>query len=202
MTDGFDWEGRYAEDTARWDFGEVVPCLADWLDDQEPLKGGVAVPGCGRGHEAAAVARAWPEADVVGVDLSETAIREAHERYGSIENLRFEASDFFAERGENDLVAIIEHTCFCAIPPGLRTTYRDAVGRRLKPGGLLVAIFYLHPAETEDDPDDGPPWGCSVPELNALFRAEAFETTVSQVPKRSFEGRENRELLRVLAKKP
>ena len=199
MSDAFDWEGRYREDTARWDFGEVVPTIEDWLVDQPPLTGNVVVPGCGRGHEAAAVAQAWPEATVVGVDLSETAIREARERY-TLPNLRFETGDFFAASNEDDLVAIFEHTCFCAIPPERRTVYRDTAARRLRAGGLLVAVFYLHPTETEDDPDDGPPWGCSVPELNGLFD-ELFETLVSQVPTRAFEGRKNRELFRVLRRR-
>ena len=199
MSDDFDWEGRYREDMARWDFGEVVPALEDWLIDQAPLTGKVVVPGCGRGHEAFAVARAWPEADVVGGDLSETAIREASEMY-DLPNLRFETGDFFAADGAGDLVAIIEHTCFCAIPPELRTVYHDTAARRLRAGGLLVAVFYLHPEETEDDPDDGPPWGSSVPELNGLF-GESFETLVSQVPERAFEGRKNRELLRVLKRR-
>ena len=199
MTEEFDWEERYREDTARWDFGEVVPAIEDWLVDQPPLEGQVLVPGCGRGHEAAAVARAWPGASVVGMDLSETAIREASEQYG-LPNLSFEVGDFFAASGEGELMAIIEHTCFCAIPPELRGTYGETVGRRLQSGGLLVAVFYLHPEETEDDPDDGPPWGSSVPELNGLFGG-AFETMVSRVPVRAFEGRENRELFRVLKKR-
>jgi SAM-dependent methyltransferase len=195
----FDWEGRYREKTARWDFGEVVPGLADWLATQPPFEGGVAVPGCGHGHEAAAVAHAWPKAQVVGTDLSETAISEAQRLY-HLPNLRLEVGDSFAHPGTQDLVAIIEHTCFCAIPPRLRPVYRDVAARRLRPGGMLVAIFYLHPEETEDEPDAGPPWGCSVPELDVLF-GECFETTLSEVPQRAFPGREMRELLRVLTRR-
>ena len=172
--------------------------MADWLVTLEaPRTGKVVVPGCGRGHDAAAVAKAWPDAEVIGIDLSDTAIHEAQVQY-ALPNLRFEVGDYFAQTGRKDLTAVIEHTCFCAIPPRLRTTYRDAAARRLQPGGLLVAVFYLHPVETEDDPDDGPPWGCSVPELNTLFDEATFETMLSKVPTRAFEGRELRELLRVL----
>ena len=193
----FDWEGRYHEDTAGWDKGTVVPALAEWLTTQEPRNGKVAVPGCGRGHEAATVAQAWPGAQVMGIDISDTAINEAQQRYGSVPNLTFQVADYFAETGSQDLTAIIEHTCFCAIPPKFRQVYRDTAARRLQPGGLLVAVFYLHPVETEDDPDGGPPWGSSVPELDALFDEATFECLLSEVPKRAFEGRELRELLRV-----
>ena len=195
----FDWEGRYREDTARWDFGQVAPSLADWLITQAPLVGKVIVPGCGRGHEAAAVAQAWPQANVLGVDISEIAIAQARTLY-PIPNLHFHVGDYFAMKGEKDLHAIIEHTCFCAIPPELRPAYRDTAAQRPAAGGLLVAIFYLHPTETENDPDDGPPWGCSVPELNALF-GSYFDTVLSHVPQQAFEGRKNRELFRVLVRK-
>ena len=206
MTEGdsgaadFDWEGRYRDDTARWDKGAAVPALTDWLDTLEtPRTGKVVVPGCGRGHDASAVAQAWPDAEVLGIDLSDTAIQEAKGRY-ALPNLRFEVADYFAQPGEEDLTAIIEHTCFCAIPPRLRVVYRDTAARRLQYGGLLVAVFYLHPIETEDDPDDGPPWGSSVPELNNLFDAATFEPMLSRVPKHAFKGRELRELLRVFRK--
>ena len=199
MCDDFDWEGRYQANTARWDKGGPVPGLEDWLLANSAKEGKIAVPGCGRGHEAAAVARAWPNAEVLGVDISETGIREAREIY-QLPNLHFEVGDFFAASGEGDLAAVIEHTCFCAIPPQHRILYRDTCVRRLKKGGVLVAVFYLHPVETEDDPDDGPPWGASVPEIDAYF-GEHFEVLTSEVPLRAFEGREMRELLRVFQKK-
>ena len=195
----FDWEGRYREGTARWDFGEAVPGLVDWLRDAEPLAGKVLVPGCGHGHEAAVVAKAWSESEVIGLDISETAIVGAKDQYGDMDNVSFAVGDYFAPGGDEDCVAIIEHTCFCAIPPSLRPAYAETSARRLGEGGLLIAVFYLHPEETEDDPDDGPPWGCSVPELNALFDPY-FGTELSCVPERSFEGRKYRELLRVLRK--
>ncbi len=199
MCDHFDWEKCYQEKTARWDKGAPVPALVDWLTESAARGGSVAVPGCGHGHEAAAVARAWPKAEVAGIDLSETGIEGARDNY-PLANLRFEVGDFFAGSAEGDLTAIIEHTCFCAIPPQHRKLYRDTCVRRLERGGLLVAVFYLNPIETEDDPDDGPPWGASVPELDAYF-GEHFDVILSKVPSRAFPGREMRELLRVLRKK-
>ena len=198
MSDEFDWEGAYQAKTARWDKGAPVPGLLDWLEKSPARSGKVVVPGCGYGHEAAAVARAWPDAEVLGIDLSETGIREAGERY-QFPNLSFEVGDFFADPAVGDLTAIIEHTCFCAIPPRDRELYRDTCARRLGKGGLLIAVFYLNPIETEDEPDDGPPWGTSVPELNAYF-GNGFERITSEVPCRAFEGREMRELLRVYQK--
>ena len=199
MSDEFDWDERYRAKTARWDKGATVPALEDWLSNNPTREGRVAVPGCGYGHEAAAMARAWPAAEVVGIDLSETAIQEAGKNY-QLPNLRFEIGDFFADPVEGDLTAIIEHTCFCAIPPQDRKLYRDTCIRRLETGGLLIAVFYLNPIETEDEPDEGPPWGASVPELNNYFEAD-FERLISEVPRSAFPGREMRELLRIYRKK-
>lgn len=192
----FDWEGRYQANTTGWDKGAVSPVLAEWLKTATPRMGGVLVPGCGRGHDAAAVATAWPEARVQGIDLSETAIAAGNERY-PLPNLEFIVGDYVTLSGQDDVSAIIEHTCFCAIPPTLRPQYAETAARRLESGGLLVAVFYLNPIETEVDPDDGPPWGSSVPELNALFGGTTFDLVRSEVPNQAFPGRERRELLRV-----
>ena len=65
----------------------------------------------------------------------------------------------------------------------------------LKPGGLLVGVFYINP---EMDPGEtGPPFGISTDELTALF-AERFQVVESHVPAAAYPGREGRECVRVL----
>jgi len=64
---------------------------------------------------------------------------------------------------------IWEHTCFCAIDPGLRSEYVDAVWNCLKPGGTLLAVFYLDPYDEDHGPGQGPPHGSTVYELKTRF---------------------------------
>lgn len=59
-----------------WERGGVHPQLTRWLEDGslEPskLNGAIAVPGCGSGHEVAALAKAG--CDVVAIDYAAAAI--------------------------------------------------------------------------------------------------------------------------------
>ncbi len=90
---------------------------------------------------------------------------------------------------------IVEHTCFCAIPPKDRTAYARAAVTVLKPGGRLFAIFYLTP-----DSIEGPPFGSSREELDALF-GPSFRLIEEWVPASAFPGREGRELVRILERR-
>jgi hypothetical protein len=96
-------------------------------------------------------------------------------------------------RGAFDFV--LEHTCMSALPPALRADYRRGVDLALRPGGLLVGLWYINPAL--DPGRDGPPYPFSVPDLTALF-AEGYEMVEDYTPDVAFEGREGRERLRVL----
>ena len=56
-----------------------------------------------------------------------------------------------------------------------------------------MAIFFLNP----DHDEEGPPFGCHLDELDALF-SPTFELVDEQGDLPTFPGREGRELLRVL----
>lgn len=83
---------------------------------------------------------------------------------------------------------MVEHTCFCAIPPLWRSNYVHAVLQTLKPGGHYLAIFYLDP-----DSPEGPPHGVSKGEIRRLFDPH-FSLLEEWTPTASFEGREGREI--------
>jgi SAM-dependent methyltransferase len=78
--------------------------------------------------------------------------------------VKFEAADVLALpphlRGA-DLV--VEHTLFCAIDPSLRDRYVDAVADVLRPGGRLLALFWLIRTES------GPPFGANEAEIRHRF---------------------------------
>jgi SAM-dependent methyltransferase len=95
----------------------------------------VLVPGCGRGHEAALLALLGFE--VIGLDFSSEAIREARRLHGEHAHLRWLQADLFdadalsgAGLASGSLRGVLEHTCFCAIDPSQRAHYRSTVDRR------------------------------------------------------------------------
>ena len=100
-------------------------------------------------------------------------------------------------RGRFDWV--VEHTCFCAIDPARRADYVRAVAGALRPGGHLLAIFYLNPWNAgEPAPSGGgPPFPTSAEELDRLF-VGSFDLLEEWVPTHAYRGREGRELLRLL----
>jgi SAM-dependent methyltransferase len=114
--------------------------------------------------------------------------------------VRYEVVDLFnlpvEMRGAFDWVW--EHTCFCAIDPSQRPAYVDAVASALKPGGHLLAVFYLDPGN--EGPDEGPPFEVSIPELNRLFDAR-FDLVDEWLPQRTYPGREGREWMRVMRRR-
>ena len=51
------WEDVYARGGDGWELGRPAPPLVDILDTTPPPRGRVAVPGCGRGHDARLLAQ-------------------------------------------------------------------------------------------------------------------------------------------------
>jgi len=181
-----DWDALYQVGDTRWDKGEPAPGLVDFLAGRPNLVGRrILVPGCGRGHDA----RAWAGAgcNVIGIDLSPRALREARERVDGAQKLTFQEADFLekpSQLGQFDW--IFEHTLWCAIPPGRRGDYVRSVKAALAPGGHYLSINYLQPADEE-----GPPFGVTLEELRGWFEEE-FELVIHWLP-RSFPGRAGRE---------
>ena len=197
-----DWNACYLAGDTPWDKGAPAPPLLAWLDASPAhrLDGEVLVPGCGLGHDVRALADAGRAGAVCGLDLSPAAVKAAR-RVPPAGGETYAEGDLFdlpaAWRGRFDWV--FEHTCFCAIDPACRPEYVRAVAGALKPGGRLLAIFYLDPWKDGDTPPPGggPPFATSVGELDGLFAGD-FELLEDWVPERSYRGREGRERMRLL----
>lgn len=188
------WETRYQTGDTPWEKGEAAPPLMEWLAQYE-LDGRILVPGCGSGHDVRALARAG--ADPVGIDIAPSAIQRAAalpRAGGEV----YEVADLFAlpEHLTDTFDWVFEHTCFCAIDPVRRADYVAAVTAALKPGGRLLAIFYIDPGND----NDGPPFGVSHNEIDRLF-CGMFEMITSYVPRLAYPGREDRELVCLLRKR-
>jgi ubiquinone/menaquinone biosynthesis C-methylase UbiE len=183
------WAKRYAEKTDQWDKGEPSPALVDFLREGNFHAGKIIVPGCGRGHDARALAKAGFE--VLGVDVSVIPVRDATAlaKRARLKNIRFEQADFFKlpTKFAGRFDWMFEHTFFCAIDPAMRDAYVEKAAELLRKNGWLLGVFY------NIQPDSGPPFGCTREELFERF-SPRFTLWHESVP-RSFANREGKELL-------
>jgi SAM-dependent methyltransferase len=178
-----DWNKAYEENDTPWDKGYASPPLVDFLARQSIL-GRVLVPGCGSGHDVRVLAAQG--AEVIGMDIAPGAIRKAA-TFPAAGREGYELGDFLnlsaKHVGAYDWV--VEHTCLCALDPGQRTMYANAVQQALKPGGQFLAIFFR---EVPAYDGDGPPYPISAEEIGQLF-GQDFEVLESFVPEQTYPGR-------------
>ena len=193
------WARRYAEGVPRWDQGRPAPPLERAIAEADLGPGHRAfVPGCGLGHEALALARRGCR--VTAVDFAAAAIDGLHRR-ARAEGLRVEGrvADIFAplpddEAGSYD--ALVEHTCFCAIPPDRRDDYVRLAARLLRPGGRLLGLFY----EVDVPLAEGPPYVTTREDVETHFGPWFSVETLAR-PDDSFPHRRGREWLGCLRRR-
>ena len=153
------WRQRWREGNTPWNLGQPAPELVTVLRGWRPV-GRALVPGCGHGHEVSLLQDlGW---NVVGVDIAPEALAAARQRD---RRPQWRCGDVLkpppAWRGRFDLV--LEHTCFCALPPRCRPTYAQAVATLLRSGGNFLGLFWCHSRP------DGPPFGSTPQELKTCF---------------------------------
>ncbi len=188
-----DWDEKYRKGEIFWDKGAPSPPMRQYLE-RHAVKGRALVPGCGHGHEV--VMAVEHGLDAIGLDIAPTAVAEARALYPQLAE-RFVTGDLFDPpeemRGAFDVV--LEHTCMSGLPPALRADYRRGIDLTLRPGGLLIGVWFINP--DLDPGDEGPPFPLSVPDLTALF-AKGYEVVEDYVPDVTFDTRAGRERVRVL----
>lgn len=186
------WDARYQEGNTPWDLSGPTPEFARLLkEDWFPRRGRALVPGGGRGHDAILLARHGLDAHLVDfAPLALTAVQEAASaEKATVITYR---QDFFhlpqlaALQESFDLM--LEYTFYCAIDPALRADYAKAAHALMKPGGLLVGLFFpLQPK------GEGPPFVVSKEEIETLF-APYFELKF-ETPQASVKPRAGSEIL-------
>ncbi|MBT8044007.1 MAG: methyltransferase domain-containing protein [Verrucomicrobiae bacterium] len=186
-----DWEQHYLDSHTPWDKGAPAPALQEVIAAGEITSGAeVLVPGCGYGHDVLELAQTGCIA--TGLDISPSAIAAAKQA-GGADRCHYAMGDFFdpALAKEQQYDAIWEHTCFCAILPSQRDNYVESAYRLLKPGGILIGVFFAF----ADEPDvDGPPFKSSVDIIHHHFKPR-FTLEWERHPARSFPSREGQEWL-------
>jgi len=188
-----DWEEIYRKGEVFWNKGAPSPPMLQYLT-RHPMRGRAFVPGCGHGHEVAlAVEHGF---DAIGLDLAPTGIAEARALYPQLAE-RFVVGDLFNPPTEmrSAFDVVLEHTCMSGLHPTLRADYRRGIDLTLRPGGLLIGVWFINP--DLDPGEEGPPFPFSVADLTALF-ADGYEIVEDYVPEVAFRGREGRERVRVL----
>jgi SAM-dependent methyltransferase len=170
-----DWQNRYDEGRTGWDRGEASPILRSWLSSGVLKPCRILVPGCGRGHEVIALAEAGFQ--VTGVDFADAAVKSLSQEIAR-RKLQAEVvqSDVFRFAPDIPFDAIYEQTCLCAIHPGQWERYADGLRSWLRPDGRLFAVFM------QTDKPEGPPFHCSVDEMQKLFALGwEWETSAQRV---------------------
>lgn len=164
-----DWDARFQSGDTPWE-RSGLHAYARHCIDTGVLRPGqqVLIPGCGRSAEVAAFAAHG--LSVTAADLSETAINWQRDRLdGNGSQADFVRGDVLAWRPETPFDAVYEQTFLCAISPRLRESYERAVFDWLRPGGLLIALFM------QKKEHGGPPYGCALDAMRALFPAERWD---------------------------
>jgi SAM-dependent methyltransferase len=193
-----DWDAMYAAGEDRWDLGGPSPPLVAAIGRGEIEPPGRAlVPGCGAGHDARLLAARGFE--TTGVDFAPRAIREARRLAAAagVDGVRFERRDLFRLPRAFDAAfdLAFEQTCFCAIRPDRRDDYVRALHRSLRPGGLLLGLFFVI------RPEEGPPFGTTPEEVRHRFVSRgSFLLEGARVPAESAAPRQGREWLAFLRK--
>ncbi len=184
------WEQLYQENLAKWNIGQAAPAFVSLLAVPQALTlGKMAVIGCGQGYDALLFAQQGFE--VIGFDFAPSAIASAEvlaQTMGiTCEFIQRNIFDLPVEYlGDFDYV--IEHTCFCAIHPEMRSRYVEMVHSLLKPNGELIALFWAH------NRPDGPPFATSLEEIQDLF-SPTFNTTNIVPVDNSIDSRQGEEYL-------
>lgn len=186
--DADSWSARYQAGNTPWDHGGPHPELERLLEAgalAPPRPGARAlVPGCGRGHDAAALAAAgW---HVTGLEFAPEA-REAAAAALAPFGGEVLLEDALEHRPQEPYDLLWEHTFLCAIEPERRGDYGLLAARVLRPGGRLVALVFPVGKELEAG---GPPWGLSLGDLERAlasdFLLRVADPAERSIPERSW----------------
>ncbi|KAF8364821.1 hypothetical protein HHK36_033203 [Tetracentron sinense] len=165
------WEECWEQELTPWDLGQPTPMILHLHQTGVLPKGRALVPGCGSGHDVVAIA--CPERYVVGLDISDNAIKKARELSSSLPNanyLTFIKADFFTLHPAELFDLIFDYTFFCAIVPHMRSAWASQVRDILKPDGELITLMF-----PISDHDGGPPYKVSVADYEEVLHPMGFK---------------------------
>lgn len=137
------WQEKFETRQTGWDRGQASPQLMQWLASgalNPSHTRRIAVPGCGKGWEVAALSEAG--FDVTGLDYTPAAVTEAQQRLQMAGLLaRVIQADVLSYVPDQPFDAVYEQTCLCALTPDAWIRYSEQLVRWVRPGGRLYALF-------------------------------------------------------------
>jgi len=190
------WEDIYKADDAGWDLGGATPVFESLADEFKP--GSLAIVGCGRGYDGIMFSKKGYNVWVF--DFAPAAIGAVKKlARANQQNLKVVQKDIFTLQGEyqHKFDYVIEQTCFCAINPRRRKEYEKVVFSLLKPGGLLMGLWFPLDKKLQDG---GPAWGTTIQEVKSLFKKN-WSIVREEFSILSVTPRKNREKLIIFRKK-
>jgi SAM-dependent methyltransferase len=181
MTGGT-WDAAYEHGWAPWDIGRPQPVFVRLADAGE-ITAPVLDSGCGSGEHALMLAERGIE--VVGVDISATAIGLAREKAAQRKLAAdFAVGDVLAlDRLHRKFATVIDSGVFHTFDDADRPRYVTSLGTVLAPGGVLHLLCF-----SERTPGDWGPRRITQAELRDAF-AEGWE--VERIEAAHFEVRKD-----------
>ncbi|MGI9142107.1 MAG: methyltransferase domain-containing protein [Fluviibacter sp.] len=185
------WQDKFETQQTGWDRGQASPQLLQWLEcgalnPRNTRR--IAVPGCGKGWEVAALSQAGFE--TTGIDYTPAAVAEAQQRLQAA-GLSAEVllADVLTYTPEQPFDAVYEQTCLCALTPDAWIAYSQQLVSWIRPGGRLYALFMQvsRPA-SQQGLVQGPPFHCDINAMHALFGQRHWRWptgALTQVPHRN-----------------
>jgi methyl halide transferase len=192
------WERLYQAKTIPWELNAPAPPLKTFTTSPYMVPpGSMAVLGCGSGHDCMLFANKGFQ--VTGIDFAPSAIQSTYQKFlgaGFAGKSAFllERDVFSVHEYDRYFDYVLEHNFFSSIHPSRRRTYNRTVHDLLKPGGKLIALWWV-----EDKPG-GPPFGIPKDALWSLF-GDYFTFDIVFQPNNSAKGREGHELFTLMTAK-
>lgn len=189
-----DWEAVWESGVspgAAFDKESVLPDLQEALSSGSLPRGGrVLVPGCGRGYDVEAFGRSGHYTEVIGADVSATAVTAANAYLrgaGAPAACRVVRADFFDTDLRGVFQVVYDYTFFCAIPLARRPAWGARMAALVQRGGVLVTGLY---PVGKPRAEGGPPHGVAPDDYAQALTA--FRKVELRPVHRAHSGREGR----------
>jgi SAM-dependent methyltransferase len=179
---GHDWDACYRDGALPWDTASPDPHLVEFVRRHRLASGRALEVGCGTGTNCLWLAEQGFE--VLGIDISPTAIEQAESKATGVVPVGFACLDFLKQEvpgGPFDLV--FDRGCFHVFDDAVdRALFSERVARAVAPDGVWVSII----GSTE-----GPARDHGPPRRTARDLANAIEPVLDLVELRATEFHAN-----------